>query len=110
MNIEEDDMFAAIRRAKGRLHGFHVADNNRMAPGMVTLDWKKIVETVREIGYNEVLSVEVSSPIDRTPANPDPNSIDENPEGLTTEHQQYLEDHGRTSVAEEVYSMLKTSD
>ena len=25
MNIEEDDMFAAIRRAKGRLVGFHVA-------------------------------------------------------------------------------------
>ncbi|HLR89754.1 MAG TPA: sugar phosphate isomerase/epimerase [Balneolaceae bacterium] len=109
MNIEEDDMFAAIRRAKGRLHGFHVADNNRMAPGMGTLDWKKIVETVREIGYNEVLSVEFSSPIDRTPANPYPNSIDENPEGLTTEHKKFLEDHGSTSVSEEFYAMLTKS-
>ena len=57
MNIEEDDMFEAIRRAKGRLVGFHVADNNRMAPGMGRLDWKKIVATLREIGYNEVLYV-----------------------------------------------------
>src|SRR5690625_1244599 len=70
---------------------------------------KKIVETVREIGYNEVLSVEFSSPIDRTPANPYPNSIDENPEGLTTEHKKFLEDHGSTSVSEEFYAMLTKS-
>lgn len=106
MNIEEDDMFEAIRRAKGRLHGFHVADNNRMAPGMGTLNWKKIVDTVKEIGYDQVLSVEFSSPIDRTPANPYPNSIDENPKGLSPEHKKFLEDHGSTSVSEEFYTQL----
>jgi sugar phosphate isomerase/epimerase len=51
-----------------------------MAPGMGRLDWKKIVTTLKEIGYNEVLSVEFCSPLDRTPANPYPNSIEENPQ------------------------------
>ena len=106
MNIEEDDMFEAIRRAKGRLVGFHVADNNRMAPGMGRLDWKKIVATLREIGYNEVLSVEFCSPLDRTPANPYPNSIEENPQGLSPEAKKFLEDHGSSAVTEDFYSML----
>jgi sugar phosphate isomerase/epimerase len=106
MNIEEDDMFEAIRRAKGRLVGFHVADNNRMAPGMGKLDWKKIIATLQEIGYNEVLSVEFCSPLDRTPANPYPNSIETNPEGLSPEQKKFLEDHGSSAVTEEFYTML----
>jgi sugar phosphate isomerase/epimerase len=106
MNIEEDDLFEAIRRAKGRLVGFHVADNNRMAPGMGKLNWPKIIETLREIGYDEVLSVEFCSPLDRTPANPYPNSIDENPQGLSPEQKKFLEDHGSSSVTEEFYTML----
>lgn len=106
MNIEEDDTFAAIRRARGRLVGFHVADSNRMAPGMGTLNWPRIVETLREIGYDEVLSVEFCAPLDRTPANPYPNSIDEVPEGLSPEQKKFLEDHGSSSVTEEFYTML----
>ncbi len=106
MNIEEEDMFAAIRRARGRLVGFHVADSNRMAPGMGTLNWPKIIETLQEIGYNEVLSVEFCAPLDRTPANPYPNSIDENPEDLSAEQKKFLEDHGSSSVTEEFYTML----
>lgn len=106
MNIEEDNMFDAIRRAKGKVVGFHVADNNRMAPGMGTLDWPKIMETLNEIGYDDVLSVEFCSPLDRTPANPYPNSIDENPEGLSPEQKKFLEDHGSSSVTDEFYTML----
>lgn len=106
MNIEEDDMIPAIRRAKGRLIGFHVADNNRMAPGMGTLNWPEIIDTLRDINYDKVLSVEFCSPLDRTPANPYPNSIDENPEGLTPEQKKFLEDHGSSSVADEFYTML----
>lgn len=106
MNIEEADMFEAIRRTRGKLVGFHVADNNRMAPGMGTLNWEKIVGTLNEIGYNEVLSVEFCSPIDRTPANPYPDSLDEHPEDLSPEQKKFLEDHGSTSVSEEFYTML----
>ncbi|MGV3684770.1 MAG: sugar phosphate isomerase/epimerase family protein [Daejeonella sp.] len=106
MNIEEDDMYEAIRRAKGKITGFHVADNNRMAPGMGNLDWKKIVATLQEVGYDGVLSVEFCSPLDRTPANPYPNAIDENPQGLSAEQKKFLEDHGSASVSEEFYTML----
>jgi len=106
MNMEEADIYDAIRRAKGRLVGFHVADNNRMAPGMGHLDWGKIVGTLREIGYDDVLSVEFCSPLDRTPANPYPNSLDENPKDLSPEQRKFLEDHGSTAVTEEFYAML----
>jgi sugar phosphate isomerase/epimerase len=106
MNIEEDDTPAAIRRTKGRLVGFHVADSNRMAPGMGTIHWPRIIETLREIGYDEVLSVEFCPPLDRTPANPYPNSIDELPEGLSPEQKKFLEDHGSSSITEDFYAML----
>ncbi|HRO60978.1 MAG TPA: hypothetical protein PK177_17730, partial [Burkholderiaceae bacterium] len=42
---------AAIRASKARLVDFHVADNNRFAAGLGDLDWKKIVATLREVGY-----------------------------------------------------------
>lgn len=106
MNLEESDPFAAIRRTKGKLVGFHVADNNRFAPGMGTFDWPRIVETLREIGYDGPLSVEFCPPLDRTPANPFPGSIDENPEGLSAEQLKFLEDHGSSAFTEEFYSML----
>lgn len=108
MNIEESDLFEAIRRAKGKLVGFHVADNNRMAPGMGHLNWQKIVDTLREINYDEVLSVEFCASLDRTPANPYPDSIDENPENLSAEQAKFLVDHGSASVTEAFYTMLTT--
>lgn len=106
MNIEEDEILPAIRRAKGKLAGFHVADNNRMAPGMGKLDWASIIKTLREIGYDEMLSVEFCSPLDRTPANPYPNSIDNQPTGLSPEQKKFLEDHGSSAVTDEFYTML----
>ncbi len=106
MNIEEDDTHAALRRAKHRLVGVHVADNNRMAPGMGKIEWPSIISTLKEIGYNKVLSVEFCAPLDRTPANPYPNSIETNPEGLSPEQKKFLEDHGSSAVTEEFYYML----
>jgi sugar phosphate isomerase/epimerase len=106
MNMEEEDAFAAIHRAKDRLVGFHVADNNRMAPGMGTIDWPRIVATLKEVGYDGALSVEFCPPLDRTPATPYPGSIDENPEGLSPEQLKFLEDHGSSAFTEEFYSML----
>ncbi|MDR9366505.1 MAG: sugar phosphate isomerase/epimerase [Balneolaceae bacterium] len=106
MNIEEDDTYDAILRAKGRINGIHVADNNRMAPGMGKLNWPKIVDTVKEAGFDGAISVEFCSPVDRTPANPYINSIDEKPEGLSAEQKKFIEDHGSTSVSEEFYTEL----
>ncbi len=59
MNIEEDDMFEAIRLAGGRLKHFHVGENNRKLPGMNnTLDWARIGSTLREIGYDKGVVME----------------------------------------------------
>lgn len=106
MNIEEDDIYEAIRRAAGRINGFHVADNNRMAPGMGTFNWPKIISTLKETGYDGTLSVEFCAPVDRTPANPYPNAIDKKPEGLSAEQKKFIEDHGSTSLTEEFYTEL----
>ena len=106
MNLEEANYYDTIRRAKDRLVGFHVADNNRFAPGMGTLDWPKIVETLKEVGFDGALSVEFCAPLDRTPANPYPNSIDKNPKDLSPEQLKFLEDHGSSAMTEEFYTML----
>lgn len=106
MNLEEADPYKMIKRAKKRLVGFHVADNNRFAPGMGTLNWKKIVKTLKKVGFDGALSVEFCPPLDRTSANPYPGSIDENPEGLTPEQLKFLEDHGSSAFTEDFYSML----
>ncbi len=106
MNIEEDDYLATIRRTKDRLVGFHVADNNRMAPGMGRIDWPELVATLKEVGYTGPLSVEFAAPVDRTPANPYPDSIDTDPRGLTEEARKFLEDHGSSALTDEFYTLL----
>lgn len=110
MNIEESDIAAAIRQVGPRLKDFHVADNNRMAPGMGTLDWSSLIGLLREAGYDGPLSVEFCSPVDRTPANPHPGSIETNPVDITPEQKSYLEEHGSSTVTESFYTQLvKTS-
>jgi sugar phosphate isomerase/epimerase len=106
MNLEEADWAAALRRSADRLHGFHVADNNRMAPGMGSLDWAAIIGVLKEIGYDGAVSVEFCPPLDRTPANPYPGSIDTNPVGLSPEQKKFLEDHGSSAFTEEFYAQL----
>ncbi|PIB29344.1 epimerase [Maribacter sp. 4U21] len=106
MNLEEEDMFDTMKKVGSRLVNFHVADNNRMAPGMGHLDWMRIMSTLKEIQYDGVLSVEFCAPMDRTPANPYPNSIDTAPVGLSDEQLKFLQDHGSSAVTEEFYSML----
>ena len=106
MNIEEADYYQAIKDCGERIVNFHVADNNRMAPGMGHLDWQKIVKVLESVGYDGPLSVEFASPIDRTPANPHPGSIDTDPQGLSPEQKKFLEDHGSAAVTEEFYTFL----
>lgn len=106
LNIEEADMYAAIRGTKGRLVDFHVADNNRMACGMGALDWPKIIGTLKEIGYDGAITVEFVAPIDRTPANPYKNAVATAEAELTPEQLKFIEDHGSGVLSEEFYSWL----
>lgn len=58
MNIDECDPIAAIRRCKGKLGYFHLADNSRRWPGSGQLDFKAQFEALEEIGYDGYLSIE----------------------------------------------------
>jgi len=109
MNIEEMNIVDSIIKSKDRLVGFHVADNNRLSPGMGHLPWIDILDALRSINYNRVLSVEFCPSLDRTPANPYPNSIDEQPKNLSSEQKKFLEDHGSSAVTESFYHMLSES-
>jgi sugar phosphate isomerase/epimerase len=112
LNIEEADPYAAIRSARGRLVDFHVADNNRMPPGMGHWDWLKLVGTLKTIGYDGALTVEFVAPIDRTPANQYPNAIEKNPVDISPEQRKFIEDHGSNLLSQEFYEwcVQKTSE
>ena len=58
MNIEEDDMGAAIRLAGDKLGHFHVGENNRRLPGKGCLDWYAIGKALRDIGYDKNVVME----------------------------------------------------
>ncbi len=58
MNIEEDDMAAAIRDAGPHLGHFHVGENNRRPPGMGKLPWQDIAAALREIDYQDAVVME----------------------------------------------------
>jgi sugar phosphate isomerase/epimerase len=58
MNIEEDDPCAALRSVSGDLGAVHLSDSNRHQPGTGHVPFPAIVATLREIGFDGVLSVE----------------------------------------------------
>lgn len=58
MGIEETDPIAAIRRCKGKLGYFHLADNTRSYPGSGQFDFLGILKALEETGYDGYLSVE----------------------------------------------------
>jgi D-psicose/D-tagatose/L-ribulose 3-epimerase len=106
MNIEEVDFLQAIRDAGPRLVDFHIADNNRMAAGMGSLDWAAIIGTLQDIGYDGALTVEFVAPIDRTPVNQYPDAIETNPVDISPEELQFIIDHGSSLLSEDFYDML----
>ena len=106
MNIEEQDMFAAIKATGSRLNDFHVADNNRMACGMGALDWKRIIDTLKSIGYDGALTVEFVAPLDRTPANPYKNMLAAETADMTPEERKFMIDHGTGDLSNEFYTWL----
>jgi sugar phosphate isomerase/epimerase len=106
MCIEEKDMFAAIRASASRLTDVHVAENNRLAPGMGAIDWSKFVGTLKESGYKGALTMEAVAPIDRTPVSPWKNQVEKNPVDISPEQLKFIQDHGSSLLSEEYYTML----
>jgi sugar phosphate isomerase/epimerase len=104
LNIEEENIYEAIRLAGRRLFDFHVADNNRFAAGLGHLDWTKIVGTLKEIGYDGALTNEFVAPVDRTPAAKYPNMVERNPVDIPPEQLKFIQDHGSSLLTEEFYA------
>ena len=106
MNIEEADIHAAFHKAKGRIHDIHIADNNRFAPGMGTLDFPAIVETIRATGYDDALTLEFVATVDRTPANPYGPQVETNPVDISPEQMKFIIDHGSNLLSDAFYTHL----
>ena len=106
INIEEQDLYQTIVDCGPRLVDFHVADNNRMPAGMGQYDWKRVVDTLKQVGYDGALTAEFVAPIDRTPANPYPNALETKPVNISDEQMQFIVDHGSSTLSEEFYDWL----
>lgn len=76
MTMEERSWTEPFRlvMSAGKLWHVHLADSNRMAPGNGLIDFQVILSTLKDIGYNGCLSIEVF-------AKPDPDSAAQ--EGLS---------------------------
>jgi len=59
MNIEEAWICGSIMEAGDLIGHVHVADNNRLAPGQGHLDFREILCTVADTGYNGFITVEL---------------------------------------------------
>lgn len=106
INIEEANLYQAILNTGEKLVAFHVADNNRMAPGMGDYDWVRLITTLKAAGYNDALTVEFVAPIDRTPANPYKDAQGAAEAELTEDQLKFIEDHGSGVLSDEFYSWL----
>lgn len=59
MNIEERVIEDSIRQAGRKVGHFHVADSNRLAPGLGHLDFASILHALSDTGYTGYVSAEV---------------------------------------------------
>jgi sugar phosphate isomerase/epimerase len=106
MNIEESDIYQAFRDAKGRIYDVHIADNNRFAPGMGNLDFRKIVETIKSIGYDGALTLEFVATVDRSSVKRYGNQVETNPVDVSPEQMKFIIDHGSNLLSDKFYTGL----
>ena len=59
LNIEEKDMYQAIRDYADINVHVHLCDNNRRYPGNCGMDFEKIIQTFHDVGYDDLFSTEV---------------------------------------------------
>lgn len=61
MNIEENDIGAAIRKAKGMIGHVHIAETNRWYPGYGHYDFKETLKALHDIHYKGALALEITN-------------------------------------------------
>ncbi|MFT5873522.1 MAG: sugar phosphate isomerase/epimerase [Clostridium sp.] len=59
LNIEEKDMYETIKKYSDYNIHVHLADNNRRYPGQCGLDFEKIINTFKSVGYNGAFCTEI---------------------------------------------------
>jgi RpiB/LacA/LacB family sugar-phosphate isomerase len=59
MNIEEVDLTATIMEAGNMLGYVHFADSNRLAPGQGHTDFNQVLQALRGVGYNGIITLEI---------------------------------------------------
>jgi sugar phosphate isomerase/epimerase len=52
MAIEEDDISDTLRKYRDYVGHIHIAENHRYQPGTGSIDWKRHMMTLKEIGYD----------------------------------------------------------
>lgn len=62
MNIEESDICAAIRSAKGKIFDLHTCANNRGTPGEDNFNWTAIAQAVKDAEYDNYCIIESFTP------------------------------------------------
>jgi len=58
MNLEERDLCGTLRAIASDLVHVHLAENTREAPGVGNMDFRAIIETLRDNGYTGALTME----------------------------------------------------
>ncbi|WP_126425388.1 sugar phosphate isomerase/epimerase family protein [Brevibacillus marinus] len=64
MHVEGESFAHSFALASDKLNHLHVADSNRGTPGSGTLDFAKIMQLLKEIGYKGYISFELSQGTD----------------------------------------------
>ncbi len=59
MYIEDKDMDMSFRLCKGRIAHVHISDSNRQYPGSGNVDYTKVGNTLKAMGYDKTVSLEV---------------------------------------------------
>jgi D-psicose/D-tagatose/L-ribulose 3-epimerase len=99
MNIEEDDLGAAIRACGDRLGYFHACGNQRGVPGRDMIPWREALTALRDSGYRDCITIESFHPrLKIAPLAGIWRDFADSPEQLATEGLAFVQ-----SVCQEVY-------
>jgi sugar phosphate isomerase/epimerase len=58
MIIEEDDLIGSLYEAKDVLGYIHFSENNRLIPGLGSIDFINITKALKKIGYEGCVALE----------------------------------------------------
>ena len=59
MILEDDDMHAAFLSCEGRIGHVHISDSDRKYPGSGEIDFAMVGEVLKQIGYDQAVSLEI---------------------------------------------------